>query len=57
MGAWFSPIATILFIAHWEEEFVFKNRPPELICYQSYIDDLIMIWEGGRQSWSWNIYE
>lgn len=50
MGARFAPSVANLFMAHWEEKAVYKNKPPELICYQRYIDDLIMVWEGDRDS-------
>lgn len=50
MGARLAPSVANLFMAHWEEEAVFKNRPPELICYQRYIDDLVMIWNGEKPS-------
>ena len=50
MGARFAPSVANLFMAHWEEETVFGNRPPQLLCYKQYIDDLIMVWEGDRIS-------
>lgn len=48
MGARFAPSVANLFMAHWEEEVIYKDTPPELICYQRYIDDIIMIWDGDR---------
>lgn len=50
MGARFAHSVANLFMAHWGEESVFKNRPPELVCYRRFIDDLIMIWEGDMSS-------
>lgn len=37
-------------MALWEEESVFRDPPQQLKCYKQYIDDLVMIWEGGRCS-------
>ena len=50
MGARFAPSVANLFMAHWEEQAIYKHKPPQLICYQRYIDDLIMIWDGDRTS-------
>lgn len=50
MGAWFTPSVTKLFMAHWEEESVFRDHPPELVCYKGYIDNLIMVWQGDMVS-------
>lgn len=50
MGARFAPSVANLFMARREEEAIFKNRPPELVCNQRYIDDLIMIWGGDKPS-------
>lgn len=41
----FAPSVTNIFMALWEE-FVFGSRPAQLVCYQRYIDDLFLIWEG-----------
>lgn len=46
MGARFAPSVANLFMALWEEESIFQERPSQLKCYKRYIDDLIMIWEG-----------
>lgn len=45
MGARFAPSVANIFMALWEEDFVFGSRPVQLVCYQRYIDDLFMIWE------------
>lgn len=50
MGARFSPSVANLFMANWEEDIVFKDRPSHLVCYRRYIDDLIMIWKGDMVS-------
>lgn len=50
MGAKFAPSVANLFMAHWEEDAVFKDRPPQLICYRRYIDDLIIVWNGDMES-------
>lgn len=50
MGAKFAPCVANLFMALWEEESIFQERPNQLKCYKCYIDDLIMIWEGDVNS-------
>lgn len=50
MGARFAPSVANLFMAHWEEDIIFKDPPPQLSCYRRYIDDLIMVWEGDMPS-------
>ena len=50
MGARFAPSVANLFMAHWERDIVFQDRPHQLRCYRRYIDDLIMVWEGDLPS-------
>ncbi|XP_040212329.1 uncharacterized protein LOC120943214 [Rana temporaria] len=50
MGARFAPSVANLFMAHWERDVVFQDRPHQLRCYRRYIDDLIMVWEGDLPS-------
>lgn len=43
-GARFAPSVAKIFMAHWEAEAVFNNRPSQLVCYKRYKDDLFVIW-------------
>lgn len=44
MGAHLAPSVANLFLAHWESEVVFTNKPSELVCYRRFTEDLFMIW-------------
>lgn len=49
MGAKFSPSLVNLYMAHWEEVYLFSQLNPfssQISRYCRYIDDLLLIWEG-----------
>lgn len=46
MGAKYAPSVANLFMAEWEEEAIYRDRPKELLLYKRYIDDLTVIWTG-----------
>lgn len=50
LGARFAPSVANHFMALWEEETIFNNKPAQLKCYQWYIDDMIIIWKGDMVS-------
>lgn len=50
MGAKFAPSVANLYMAEWEEEALYKQFPHQLILYKRYIDDIIIIWSGDRDS-------
>ncbi|XP_073462117.1 uncharacterized protein [Aquarana catesbeiana] len=37
-------------MAQWEDEVVFNNTPCQLELYKSFIDDIIIVWNGDRES-------
>ncbi|KAM5145534.1 uncharacterized protein ACMZJ9_012885 [Mantella aurantiaca] len=46
MGAKFAPSVANLFMAKWESEEIFQNRPQALALYKRYIDNIIIVWTG-----------
>lgn len=46
----FAPSMTNLFMAKWEEEVVLSNRRPELVLWIHFIDDILFIWGGDKDS-------
>lgn len=49
MGAKYSPALANLYMAHWEEIYIFSVLnpfAPHIMCYGRYIDDLLLVWEG-----------
>lgn len=50
MGARFSPSVANLFMACREAEEILVELPEQLICYKSYIDNLLIIWNGDQTS-------
>ena len=50
MGAKFAPSLANLFMGKWEEDVVYANRRPELVLWARYIDDVLLLWRGSRES-------
>lgn len=50
MGAKFAPSVANAFMAHWEEDAVYKDTPTELTLYKRYIDYLMIVWNGSRNT-------
>ncbi|PIO25998.1 hypothetical protein AB205_0190500, partial [Aquarana catesbeiana] len=50
MGAKYAPSLANLFLAEWEDRWVFNPKPAQLRFYHRFIDDLLLIWEGSRES-------
>lgn len=50
MGAKYAPSVANLYMAEWEEEAVYKNRPQQLLLFKRFIDDIIVIWAGDKES-------
>ena len=50
MGAKFAPSVANAFMAQWEEVAVYMDMPAELTLYKRYIDDIIIVWNGNKQS-------
>lgn len=53
MGAPFSPSIANIFMSWWEEVYVYSTINPfkqNIKWYGRYIDDLLLIWTGGRQA-------
>ena len=50
MGAKFAPSVANAFMALWEESAIYENTPTELSLYKRYIDDIIILWSGNRES-------
>ena len=50
MGAKFAPSLANPFMAEWEDRHVFSEFRPELKLYRRFIDDLLFVWEGSRES-------
>lgn len=49
MGAKYAPSLANIFMAKWEEKEVYLNTPTQLIMYQRFIDDCIIIWSGDKK--------
>lgn len=52
MGAKFAPSVTNIFMAKWEEESIYRKPPKELSLYKRYIDDIIILWCGEKDTLS-----
>lgn len=50
MGAKFAPSLANLFMAEWEDKFVFSQGRDSLLFYKRFIDDLFFVWEGTESS-------
>ena len=50
MGAKFAPSLANLFMGKWEEDVVYADRRPELVLWARYIDDVLLLWRGSRES-------
>ena len=50
MGAKYAPSLANLFMAQWEEDVVDTPRRPELVLWARYIDDILLLWKGTRES-------
>lgn len=50
MGAKYAPSLANLFLAEWEDRQVFNWRQPQLLFYRRFINYLLFIWEGSRES-------
>lgn len=52
MGAKFAPSMANLFMAKWEEDIVFCDKPSQLVLWRRFIDDVLFIWDGDSESLS-----
>lgn len=50
MGAKFAPGVANAFMAQWEETAVYTNTPAELTLYKRFIDDVVIVWNGDKES-------
>lgn len=50
MGARYAPSMENLFMNMWEGKYIYRSRGPEIKFYRSYIDDVIILWEGTTES-------
>lgn len=52
MGARYAPSVANITLNKWESETIFKNRPHSLLLYKRYIDDVMILWEGTKESFN-----
>ena len=50
MGAKFAPSVANAFMAQWEESVIYSNTPTQLVFYKRYIDDVLMVWKGTKET-------
>lgn len=50
MGAKFAPGVANAFMAQWEEKAVYTDTPAELNVYKRFIDDVVIVWNGDRNT-------
>lgn len=50
MGAKFAPSVANLYMAKWEEESVMVEQYTDMVLYKRFIDDLIIMWKGSKES-------
>lgn len=50
MGAKYAPSVANLYMAEWEEDALYSRKPQQLLLFKRYIDDIIVIWAGDRES-------
>lgn len=50
MGAKFAPSVANALMAQWEESVIYSNTPVELTFYKRYIDDVLLVWNGTKDS-------
>lgn len=56
MGAKYVPSVANLYMSEWEEEALYKKFLPQLILVKRYIDDIIVVWGGDRESFGLPIW-
>ncbi|XP_069488404.1 uncharacterized protein [Ambystoma mexicanum] len=54
MGAKYAPSLANLFMAYFEEKYIFQNNPfkHNIIRWKRYIDDVLAIWEGSKEDFA-----
>lgn len=50
MGAKYAPSVANLYMAEWEDDILYNNKPQQLLLFKRFIDDIIVIWAGDRES-------
>lgn len=50
MGTKYAPSVANAFMAQWEEEVVHNNTPCQLELYKRFIDDILIVWNGDKDS-------
>lgn len=50
MGAKYARSFANWYMTQWEKEVIYDNRPDQLIMYRRYIDDILTVWAGDRDS-------
>ena len=50
MGAKYAPSVANLYMAEWEAEVLYNRKPQQLLLYRRFIDDILIIWDGDKES-------
>lgn len=50
MGAKYAPSVANLYMSEWEEDALYNKKPQQLLLFKRFIDDIIVIWAGDRES-------